>query len=165
MVQSEFTHVGGPRIFSPFFWSYATNLHRCLARYSWAHHGPQLRYDLVPESCSKVANMYWDSSVGGQSACLPATKSVSRSILCREPRGTLCRDTAVRIKGETRYWFLLFCDLLWLFIFEEWCKCTSVPDPDPYVFRPPGSVSGKVMSEVRIRGSGFVPKCHSQHWV
>ncbi len=45
-----------------------------------------------------------------------------------------CRATAVRIKGERRDWFILFCDLLWLFIFEEWCNYyvpTSVPDPDP----------------------------------
>ncbi len=37
------------------------------------------------------------------------------------------------------------------FIFEEWCKCTTVPDSDPhpypydlYVFGPPGSASGSV---------------------
>ncbi len=36
----------------------------------------------------------------------------------------------------------------WLFIFEEWCKCTSDlgthPHPDPYVFEPLGSLSGSV---------------------
>ncbi len=35
---------------------------------------------------------------------------------------------------------------MWLFIFEEWCKCTSVPNPhpNPYVFGPPRSASGSV---------------------
>ncbi len=44
--------------------------------------------------------------------------------------------------------FYCFVTSLWLFIFEEWCKYTSVTDPDPYVFVPPGSASGSV------------PKCH-----
>ncbi len=52
-----------------------------------------------------------------------------------------------------RPWFLMFCNFfMTFFIFEEWCKCTSVqnhqhldPDPwDPYVFGPPGSASGSV---------------------
>ncbi len=39
--------------------------------------------------------------------------------------------------------FILFCNFLWLFIFEELCKCTIVSNlhSDPYVFGPPGSVS------------------------
>ncbi len=86
MVQSDFTHVGGPGIFSPFLWSHGTNLHRCLARYSWAHHGPQLRNDLVPESCSKVANMYWGSSVVRVPACLPQRGSPVR-FLARKTGG------------------------------------------------------------------------------
>ncbi len=43
--------------------------------------------------------------------------------------------------------FYCFVTSLWLSIFEEWCKCTSVPNPhhpDPYVFGPPGSTFGSV---------------------
>ncbi len=47
-----------------------------------------------------------------------------------------------------------------LFIFEEWCKCTSAPDPhpdrqDPHFFWPPGSVSRSVNQRYgSVRGSG-----------
>ncbi len=39
--------------------------------------------------------------------------------------------------------FYCFVTSLWLFIFEEWCKFTGIPnlDPDPYVSGPSGSVS------------------------
>ncbi len=55
--------------------------------------------------------------------------------------------------------FYCFVTFLWLFICEEWCKCTSVPNlhPDPYVFGPPGSASGSFSQRC---GSGSVPKCH-----
>ncbi len=37
--------------------------------------------------------------------------------------------------------FYCFVTSLWLFIFEEWCKCTRVLNTDPYVFGPPWSAS------------------------
>jgi hypothetical protein len=49
---------------------------------------------------------------------------------------------------------------------------TSVPDPDPYVFEPPGSASGSVSQkygsvDLRIRESGSafgsVLKCHGRN--
>ncbi len=48
--------------------------------------------------------------------------------------------------------FYCFVTFLWLFIFE-WCKWTSVPDPDPYVVGPPISESGPLVrgTDPRIR--------------
>ncbi len=47
----------------------------------------------------------------------------------------------IKQKYLNKLWLILFCETsLWLFILEERCKCTSVPDP--YVFGPPGSATG-----------------------
>ncbi len=65
-----------------------------------------------------------------------------------------------------------FVTSVWLFIFEEWCKCTNAPDAwDPYVFGPPGSAYGSVSQRYGSEGPDphpvrTVPKCHgSQHWI
>ncbi len=52
-------------------------------------------------------------------------------------------------KKEKNPDFYCFVTSLWLFIFEELCKCISVPNPHPnledlYVFGPPGSASRSV---------------------
>ncbi len=62
--------------------------------------------------------------------------------------------------------FYCFVTSLWLFICEEWCKCTSVPDPhpdseDPYVFRPPGSVNQRYGSE---DPDPYQNVTDAQHW-
>ncbi len=46
--------------------------------------------------------------------------------------------------------FLLYCNFLWLFISEECCKCTSVPNlhKDQYIFGPPGSASGRILTKM-----------------
>jgi hypothetical protein len=51
-----------------------------------------------------------------------------------------------RAKSKKNLDFYCFLTSLWFFVYEEWRKCTSVPDPDPnpYVFGLPGSASWSV---------------------
>ncbi len=67
-------------------------------------------------------------------------------------------STSSKKVGKTLI-FYCFVTSLRLVVFEEWCKCTDVPDPDPYVLGPPGSasVSPRYGSE---DPDPDPPKCH-----
>ncbi len=92
-----------------------------------------------------------------------ASGSVSHKVRIRL-RITIRILPSLNKNSEKSLDFRRFVTSSWLFIFEEWCKCTSLPDPDPhldpYVFGSLGYAYGSVTSEVLIRGSGSVPKCH-----
>jgi hypothetical protein len=113
MVQSEFTHVGVPAgIFSPFLISGATSQTFIDAWPGTAEPimAPSSDMILSPSPAAQVANMYWGSSVV-RVPCLPQRGPPVR-FLAGNTGGTLCKATAVRIKGERRYSFILFGDLL-----------------------------------------------------
>ncbi len=81
--------------------------------------------------------------------------SVSGSVCHKYGSGSGSFNHQAKIVRKTLISSVLWL-LLWLYFFEKWWKCTRVPDPDLYVFEPPGSASGssvspKILILIRIK--------------
>ncbi len=65
-------------------------------------------------------------------------------------KGVLRKSSPSRYRFQD--WYSLFTHVSCTYFWHYGIHITSVMDPDPYVFGPPGSV-------IILYGSGFVPKC------